>query len=76
MRTRDRSGLAGGVRKKGGVAAAATWVLAEYVLPDSPGFVWLMIRLVAEFGCYVVALFVLRELSLTQVRGLLARRKK
>lgn len=61
---------------RGGVAAGATWVLARFVLPETPGFVWLMVRLAAEFGCYLVVLLVLREFSMSQVRGLLLRRKK
>lgn len=61
---------------RGAVALGATWTLGHFVLPSTSGFLWLLVRLAAEFACFVTVLFLVREFTVEQVRALVARRKK
>jgi len=58
---------------RGGLALAATWAVATYVLPGRGGVMWLLVRLVVEFGLFVGLLFVVRELRWSDLRLLLRR---
>lgn len=58
------------------VAVAGVYALARYVLPSSPGIVWVAARLAVLFIVYLVLLAVTRELSGADVQRLKSLRRK
>ncbi len=58
------------------VGLAGVYALSHYVLPSSPGIVWVAARLVVLFAAYIVILVATRELSGADLRQLKSLRRK